>query len=82
MFAKTSSVTQALVYFIKAIPIFQLDVKTTSKGGITITTKTNGSLQLTTKKKIAAKKPVPPPKQNTQGKINIDYYKVVQQARI
>jgi hypothetical protein len=33
----------------------QLDVKTTSKGGITIVTKTNGSLQLTTTKK--GKKP-------------------------
>ena len=30
---------------------FQLDVKTTSNGGITITTKTNGTLQLTTVKK-------------------------------
>ena len=56
------------------ICLFQLDVKTTAKGGIQIVTTTKGTLQLTTAKKVA-KKAGPNPgvtKSNAPGNYAID----------
>ncbi len=50
--------------------MLQLDVKTTAKGGIQIVTKTNGTLQLTTAKKIANKAPVA--KSNAPGNHDVN----------
>ena len=55
--------------------MFQLDVKTTAKGGIQIVTTTKGTLQLTTAKKVAKKAGPTNPgvaKSNAPGNYAID----------
>ena len=47
----------ANVFALRKLDLFKFQLEVKKRGGITITTKTNGQKVLTTAKKVAAKKP-------------------------